>query len=780
MSSTFNQHQLPAGLLHDDIKLVIDRIRGHAVYRFIHVDSGKHYDMGFKEFYLLLSLAHRNSAQETITHYQQRFDEPLSQSDIISFKDFILQSGLFKQEFFSTHKDQKEEDEGDLFSDETDFEQETSALKRKKKQAPMFHLFNPNQLFSTIAHLLHPLHYTLYLLPLILIISLITLNNNFPFFQEDFLRLWAPATIIQHLLFSLLTVNLLSKISAGVTSRYYGAEVKKFGIVLVLGVIPRFFVDLRDARQLPHQARLWVFASALLMKLAIFTFAILLWETTRNSGTLLPLLGIALSITCIISFIITANPLVTSDGYRWLTELLKEKNLLPRAYRMLFSVFNRRRETPINFKLLAYAIASILYITLIGILILIIVGSSLVGALKGVGFILLLMFIIYNAQRIYHNIQLRHDERKNTTKPDIKIGDKKEMAWYQHFVQTRQHLRHSHTLLSILLISLLTPLLFTPYLYESSGRVEVISSEQQQIHSPLAGIIEKVYFNGGEYLEAGTVVAKLDDYQQRSDLAIIDAKINQQQAVTEYLESLPRDEESLYYLRRLQRTNTQLQFSEQRLAQYEQLYQAGMASFNDREQAQEQYDLDIADQKEARAELSEIISGIHSEQLNAEKIELDRLYLERDYLRKQLAHTELRMPFNGVLSSVQLFLMRGQYIEAGGFFAQVEAPDHVIIEIKIPENEIPDITLGATTRLKLISHPRLEFFGEVISIEAHVSEESLGVISRVLARIENPDLQIKPGMSGHAKIVTHEIPLWNSISKALIRFVMVELWSWVP
>ena len=779
-------HQLPPGLLRNGVKLVIDQVKGHAVYRFITITSGARYSMGYREFYLLLSLSHQYSIDETRERYRQDFDQDITQSDIISFKSFILQSGLFNLKYFTTLIEQNSDETAEgapPFRDDIDYTQPQSSVitgGKKKKQAPMISLFNPNHLFKGIAQLFHPFHFIIYLLPLALIVSLVTLSKNFSYFEVDFVRLWQPASIFQHVLFSLFTVNLLSKVAAGATIRYYGADVNKFGIVIILGILPRFFVDLRGGRQLPRQSRLWLYASAPLMKLALFTLGILLWKLTRNSGTMLPMAGIALSMTCVISFIITANPLITSDGYRWLSDFLKEKNLLPRAYSMLFGLFNGKETTPLNISLLTYAIASLLYIIMLAVLIIIIVGSSLVGALKGVGLILFVVFLVYNVQRIYHNIRVRKEERNRADKRRAKSGNKKEMDWYHSFIKARQQIYQPRRLLLFIQVSFLFPLLFVPYSYEASGRGEVISIEKQQIHSSVAGIISEVYFDGGNRLTAGTTVARLDDYDQRLALEVNQANINKQRALIERLESLPREEERLYFQHKLQRARSQLYFSQQLLNQYEQLHRDELVSLENWETVRKRYEVDAADLAEASAELEQVESGAHPEQLLAERLKLDSLLLEQDYRQKQLAKTELKMPFDGILSSVQLSWLQGQYIEQGGLFAHVEAPDHVVVEISVAENEISDITIGATTRLKLLSYPHREFSGEVTSIESHVSDNSREAASRVQARINNPDQQIKPGMSGYAKIITRELPFWEAMGRALMRFIMVELWSWLP
>jgi putative peptide zinc metalloprotease protein len=56
----------------------------------------------------------------------------------------------------------------------------------------------------------------------------------------------------------------------------------------------------------------------------------------------------------------------------------------------------------------------------------------------------------------------------------------------------------------------------------------------------------------------------------------------------------------------------------------------------------------------------------------------------------------------------------------------------------------------------------------------------VGAVVRVVAQIPNPDGLLRPRMSGYAKVQTVEMPVWVSFTRALARFVLVELWSWIP
>jgi hypothetical protein len=51
---------------------------------------------------------------------------------------------------------------------------------------------------------------------------------------------------------------------------------------------------------------------------------------------------------------------------------------------------------------------------------------------------------------------------------------------------------------------------------------------------------------------------------------------------------------------------------------------------------------------------------------------------------------------------------------------------------------------------------------------------------RVIIEIPNPDGLLKSQMTGFAKIAAGEQWAIVAFTRALVRFVMLEMWSWLP
>ena len=55
-----------------------------------------------------------------------------------------------------------------------------------------------------------------------------------------------------------------------------------------------------------------------------------------------------------------------------------------------------------------------------------------------------------------------------------------------------------------------------------------------------------------------------------------------------------------------------------------------------------------------------------------------------------------------------------------------------------------------------------------------------GPYVRVTTEIANDDGLLKSGMTGYAKIATEPRPVWDVLSRPIIRWFRVQFWYWIP
>jgi putative peptide zinc metalloprotease protein len=181
-----------------------------------------------------------------------------------------------------------------------------------------------------------------------------------------------------------------------------------------------------------------------------------------------------------------------------------------------------------------------------------------------------------------------------------------------------------------------------------------------------------------------------------------------------------------------------------------------------------------------------------------------------------LERATIRAPASGFVTTPNAQLLTGVSLNAGDEFLQVDNTKVVEAEIEIPEAEIVFIKPGAKVRLRPWSERDQEIIGRVTQVAPSAFEEAdnhiirvkepfrdagallrpamtrrqpaptavdttgnSGVI-RVKASVPNSEIRLRIAVTGYAKISGPEMTVGQAYLRLCIRFLVVELWSWVP
>ena len=114
---------------------------------------------------------------------------------------------------------------------------------------------------------------------------------------------------------------------------------------------------------------------------------------------------------------------------------------------------------------------------------------------------------------------------------------------------------------------------------------------------------------------------------------------------------------------------------------------------------------------------------------------------------------------------------------------------HISDELQIPEYSTGDFVLNGKVEIKLLSYPDKPFIGKVLSIQLKAVSESTGStennparekIISVIVNVPNPNENLKAEMTGYAKIGGKTLPLIVAFTRPIVRFIQVEVLSWLP
>jgi multidrug resistance efflux pump len=185
--------------------------------------------------------------------------------------------------------------------------------------------------------------------------------------------------------------------------------------------------------------------------------------------------------------------------------------------------------------------------------------------------------------------------------------------------------------------------------------------------------------------------------------------------------------------------------------------------------------------KEAQDNLRLLLAGSRKEEIEATQAELRRLEAQVKYTEEQVALLKVASPIDGVVVTHKLKDRLGEAVKKGDLIAKVHELRTVTAEIAVPESEIADVHIGQPVMLRVRAYPDRAFTGKVASIAPVATQPTETRAERIVlvtTRFDNPDLLLKPEMTGNAKISCGERRLTELLSRRFLRFFKVEFWSW--
>jgi len=644
----------------------------------------------------------------------------------------------------------------------------------------MLKLFDPRPMLKALAPVVAPLRYVMYAVPVLLLVAIVLAVNNWHLLSSDLGNLHAHFSLFARVIFMLLTVNVLSVLVMAFVASAFRVSVDKIGLTVLLGFIPRFTTHMTGTDQLSRRETMWLHAANILLRLFLFSVAMLVWYNTRDHANGLTQFALMMVLVAGASLLIEAgNPLAKGSAYFLLSAFLNEKNLRGKAYRALVGKFRGDVYEPANSNALAlYSLATITYL----IFLVLLIGVGLLEWLNGHlhlggsavliagAFVAYLLWRNYNGLKhfgdIYEKTQQFDRWRKRTlTADDMAPGEtpKAPMAWWKK-------------------VLLATPivLLFLPYPYEVSGSFSIYPLRRQVLSTDTPGLVQAVYFDGGESVKQGTVIARLAANDYSGEVKVLDAQIQEQAANLANLKAGAKPEQIRVAQEALETARTTARYSREKVPRVEKLYRAGAMSFEELDTARKQRDDDAMEVTERLADLQLVKSGATVDEIAAAEAKLSSLQQQRAISADKVSRTEVRMPFDGNILTLHLKDRTNSFLDKGQPLATVEYIGTVTAEVDIPEADVQYVKPGAKVRIRPVAYFNREFDGTVTMIDRNVTKEDTGTTLKVIATIDNHDGKLNTGMTGSAKIQGETMPVWKAFSQAIIRFVKVQVWSWIP
>jgi len=286
-----------------------------------------------------------------------------------------------------------------------------------------------------------------------------------------------------------------------------------------------------------------------------------------------------------------------------------------------------------------------------------------------------------------------------------------------------------------------------------------------------------------QWVAPAEMLAELSAWQQDHELAVTAASIERQQAELALLQHGAKAE--AIDLARQQWEMAKIRAIHSRKVQQllEPVHKQGVVKDLEYGEAVKTAELDEAGVGVAEANLRLIKSPPLSMEVAVQQAELRQLAAQLAYLRDQRERARLRTPLAGRIVTPRPEFKIGGFLKEGDLFAAVEDNRVMRAEILAPETDIGVVQAEASVRLRVWAYPLRDFDGRVAAIAPVVEmnpDNPFVRAVRVTIEIPNPDGVLKSQMTGVAKIAAGDQPLIVAFTRALVRFVMIEMWSWLP
>jgi multidrug resistance efflux pump len=179
---------------------------------------------------------------------------------------------------------------------------------------------------------------------------------------------------------------------------------------------------------------------------------------------------------------------------------------------------------------------------------------------------------------------------------------------------------------------------------------------------------------------------------------------------------------------------------------------------------------------DAQAALALLEAGSRPEEIEAARARLERLREELHYLEGLPDKMQVRSPIAGLITTPHLREKVGQYVREGELIGVVEDPSGLEAEIALAEQEVARVRPGQAVELKARALPFETFRASVDRVAPAAGRGELQSTVTVACRLGDHPADLRPGMTGYARIYTGRRSLGEVLADRTLRYVRTEFW----
>ena len=254
-----------------------------------------------------------------------------------------------------------------------------------------------------------------------------------------------------------------------------------------------------------------------------------------------------------------------------------------------------------------------------------------------------------------------------------------------------------------------------------------------------SGPITAVYVNQGDRVNAGELLAKIDDSTLRAQLGQVEAQIAQSQAQAQSsalnVPITQANTSQAVSSARAALTNAKLTYDQDTT-----LFKQGYVSQSQLEQARAAY---AAAQSQYQSALANTgTTGVQSSQAQAAREAVKAAQAQANTLQTQIGQTSLYAPFEGVVTA--RLMDPGAMASPGSPALRLSQINSVWVNVNVPDEDLGYVHSGTPVKFTVGQLGGRGFNGNVTTVNAVPTQGTLSYQARI--RMPNPDAALRGGM----------------------------------
>ena len=257
----------------------------------------------------------------------------------------------------------------------------------------------------------------------------------------------------------------------------------------------------------------------------------------------------------------------------------------------------------------------------------------------------------------------------------------------------------------------------------ATGKVEPLL--EVQVASKTLGRVKEIYFKEGDFVKNGDVVAVLENNEIEAQLEQAESALELAKAELEKIEKGSREEEIEQARANLNRYKAELEMAKLHLKRFEELYQRGIVSKSELDDARAKHDMALAEYEASIQNLNMIRSGAREEERKAARAKVKKAEADVRYAEAMLENTIIKAPISGKV--IRKYMDAGETITFENLVPIVTIADISKIRVvaEVDETDIRKVKLDQEAVVTTNAYPGEEFRGKVMSISAVAGKKTL-------------------------------------------------------